>query len=250
MPSGGSGDGAGGSRGGPGAARGPLIHVNTRCDVARRVRGEVRRPRLRGGAGAPRLGRAADRHRGAIRDPPQGSIGGDARPLSGDRAPGRRPSAPPGGGPRPMLLRVLLLDMEEGSASVHRRLLARRRAAVPVAIPAAPSEPTVVSAPRPEVTAPPPLRATPPPPVSGRAATMIGMSPLGRAGVSPPAGARRGDAPRPRPRRREPRRGAIHPAGQPAQRAGRDRPGVVHRQHAVGVGRRGRDAGTGRGRRP
>ena len=86
-----------------------------------------------------------------------------------------------------MLLRVLLLDMEEGSASVHRRLLARRRAPVPVAIPATPSEPTVVSGPRSEVTAPPPLRVTPPPPVTGRAATMIGMSPLGRAPVSPSA---------------------------------------------------------------
>ena len=87
-----------------------------------------------------------------------------------------------------MLLRVLLLEMEEGSASVHRRLLARRRAAVPVPVATAPSERTLVSEPRPEVTVPPPLRVTPPPPVSGRAATMIGMSPLGRAAGSPLAG--------------------------------------------------------------
>ena len=110
------------------------------------------------------------------------------------------PSAPPGGGPRPTLLRVMLLDMEEGSASVHRRLLARRRSPVPVAIPATPSEPTVVSERRPEVAAPPPLRAPPPPPVSGHAATMIGMSPLGRAAVSPPVGARASPSAEARPR--------------------------------------------------
>ena len=62
------------------------------------------------------------------------------------------PGVPAGGGPRPTLLRVLLLEMEEESASMHRRLLARRRAAVPVPIPPAPSESTVVSPPRPEVT--------------------------------------------------------------------------------------------------
>ena len=63
--------------------------------LGRRVRGEVRRPRLGGGAGAPRLGRAAGRHRGAIRDPPQGSVGGDAGPLPRHRSQTGAPMYPP-----------------------------------------------------------------------------------------------------------------------------------------------------------
>jgi len=186
MPSGGSGDGAGGSRGGPGAARGPLIHVNTRCDSLEDFVEKFAGLASEGALVLPASGELpiGTEGRFAIRLKDQ-SVAMRGR----CRVTGARPatSAPPGGGPRPTLLRVALLDMEEGSASVHRRLLARRRSAVPVAIPATPSEPTVVSEPQPEVTAPPPLRVTPPPPVSGRAATMIGMSPLGRAGVSPPA---------------------------------------------------------------
>jgi len=186
MPSGGSGDGAGGSRGGPGAARGPLIHVNTRCASLEEFVEKFAGLASEGALVLPASGELpiGTEGRFAIRLKDQSvAMRGRCR-VTGARP---APSAPPGGGPRPMLLRVLLLDMEEGSASVHRRLLARRRAAVPVAIPPAASEPTIVSPPRPEVTAPPPLRVTPPPPVSGRAATMIGMSPLGRAGVSPPA---------------------------------------------------------------
>jgi hypothetical protein len=97
------------------------------------------------------------------------------------------PGVSGGGGPRPTLLRVLLLEMEEESASLHRQLLARRRAAVPVPVPPAVSEPTIVSPPRPEVTAPPPFRVPPRPPVSGHAATMIGISPTRQAGASSPA---------------------------------------------------------------
>ena len=186
MPSGGSGDGAGGSRGGPGAARGPLIHVNTRCESLEEFVEKFAGLASEGALVLPASGElpVGTEGRFAIRLKDQSvAMRGRCR-VTGARP---APSVPPGGGARPMLLRVLLLDMEEGSASVHRRLLARRRAPVPVAIPATPSEPTVVSGPRPEVTAPPPLRVTPPPPVSGRAATMIGMSPLGRAGASPPA---------------------------------------------------------------
>ena len=186
MPSGGSGDGAGGSRGGPGAARGPLIHVNTRCDSLEEFVEKFAGLASEGALVLPASGELpiGTEGRFAIRLKDQSvAMRGRCR-VTGARP---APSAPPGGGPRPTLLRVLLLEMEEGSASVHRRLLARRRAAVPVAIPTTPSEPTVVSEPRPEVTAPPPLRAPPPPPVSGHAATMIGMTPLGRAAVSPAA---------------------------------------------------------------
>ncbi len=185
MPSGGSGDGAGGSRGGPGAARGPLIHVNTRCESLEDFVEKFAGLASEGALVLPASGELpiGTEGRFAIRLKDQSvAMRGRCR-VTGARP---APSVPPGGGPRPMLLRVLLLEMEEGSASVHRRLLARRRAAVPVPIPPAPSEPTVVSEPRPEVTAPPPFRAPPPPPpVSGHAATMIGMSPIGRAAVSP-----------------------------------------------------------------
>jgi len=183
-PGGGSGDGAGGSRGGSIAARGPLIHVNTRCASLEEFVEKFAGLASEGALVLPASGELpiGTEGRFAIRLKDQSvAMRGRCR-VTGARP---SPSAPPGGGPRPMLLRVLLLDMEEGSASVHRRLLARRRAAVPVAIPPAVSEPTIVSPPRPEVTAPPPLRVTPPPPVSGRAATMIGMSPLGRGGASP-----------------------------------------------------------------
>jgi PEGA domain len=78
-----------------------------------------------------------------------------------------------------------LREMEEGSTSVHRRLLARRRAAaVPVHIPPAVSEPTQVSPPRSEAKAPP-ARTPLPPPVSGVAATMIGVAPHARSSTSP-----------------------------------------------------------------
>ena len=188
-PGGGSGDGAGGSRGGSIAARGPLIHVNTRCASLEEFVEKFAGLASEGALVLPASGELpiGTEGRFAIRLKDQSvAMRGRCR-VTGARP---APSAPPGGGPRPMLLRVLLLDMEEGSASVHRRLLARRRAAVPVAIPPAVSEPTIVSPPRPEVTAPPPLRVTPPPPVSGRAATMIGMSPLGRTGASPSPEAR------------------------------------------------------------
>jgi hypothetical protein len=184
MPGGGSGDRAGGSRGGPGAARGPLIHVNTRCESLEEFVEKFAGLASEGALVLPASGELpiGTEGRFAIRLKDQSvAMRGRCR-VTGARP---APSAPAGGGPRPTLLRVLLLDMEEGSASVHRRLLARRRVPVPVAIPPAVSEPTIVSPPRPEVTAPPPLRVTRPPPVSGRAATMIGMSPLGRAGASP-----------------------------------------------------------------
>ena len=251
MPSGGSGDGAGGSRGGPGAARGPLIHVNTRCDVARRVRGEVRRPRLGGGAGASRLGRAADRHRGAIRDPPQGSIGGDARPLSGHgsqagafRSPRRwrasdaaaGAAAGDGRGERQRASPVARAPAggrsgcDPGDAvGADRRLGAPARGDGAAAVPRAPPAPGLRT--RRDDDRDESARAR-----GGEPGCRDARE---RAGGDAPAPAR-GDANS---------GGALHPAGQPAQRAGRDRPGVLHRQHAVGVGRRGRDAGTGGGRR-
>jgi len=185
MPGGGSGDGEGGSRGAQGGARGPLIHVNTRCETLEEFVEKFAGLASEGALVLPSSGELpiGTEGRFAIRLKDQSvAMRGRCR-VTGARP---APSAPPGGGPRPVLLRVLLLDMEEGSASVHRRLLARRRAAVPVPIGPTPSETTIVSPPRPEVTAPPPMRVTPRPPVSGRAATMIGMSPLGRAGMSPP----------------------------------------------------------------
>ena len=186
MPSGGSGDGAGGSRGGGGAARGPLIHVNTRCDSLEEFVEKFAGLASEGALVLPASGElpVGTEGRFAIRLRDQSvAMRGRCR-VTGARP---APSVPARGGPRPTLLRVVLLDMEEESASMHRRLLARRRAAIPVPVPPALSEPTIVSPPRPEVTAPPPLRVPPPPPVSGRAATMIGMNPLGRSGVSAPA---------------------------------------------------------------
>jgi PEGA domain-containing protein len=193
MPSGGSGDGAVGSPGGGAAGRGPLIHVNTRCDSLEDFVDKFAGLASEGALVLPASSELpiGTEGRFAIRLRDQSvAMRGRCR-VTGARP---APSVPAGGGPRATLLRVVLLDMEEESASMHRRLLARRRAAVPVPIPPALSEPTIVSPPRPEVTAPPPFRVPPPPPVSGRAATMIGMTPVGRAGspfidtrASPPA---------------------------------------------------------------
>jgi hypothetical protein len=186
MPSGGSGDGGGGSRGGPAAARGPLIHVNTRCDSLEDFVEKFAGLASEGALVLPSSSElpVGTEGRFAIRLRDQSvAMRGRCR-VTGARP---APSAPAGSGPRPMLLRVLLLEMEEESAAIHRRLLARRRAAVPVPVPIPPavSEPTIVSPPRPEVTAPPPFRVPPQPPVSGRAATMIGMSAPRRVGASP-----------------------------------------------------------------
>ena len=127
MPSGGSGDGAGGSRGGPGAARGPLIHVNTRCDSLEEFVEKFAGLASEGALVLPASGELpiGTEGRFAIRLKDQSvAMRGRCR-VTGARP---APSGAPGGGPRPTLLRVLLLEMEEGSASVHRRLLARRRA--------------------------------------------------------------------------------------------------------------------------
>src|SRR5580692_977567 len=184
MPSGGSGDGAGGSRGGPGAARGPLIHVNTRCASLEEFVEKFAGLASEGSLVLPASGElpVGTEGRFAIRLKDQSvAMRGRCRVTEARSA----PATVPGSGPRRTLLRVALLEMEEGSTSVHRRLLARRRAAaVPVYVPPAVSEPTQVSPPRSEAKAPP-ARTPPPPPISGVAATMIGVAPHVRSATSP-----------------------------------------------------------------
>src|SRR5579862_2481213 len=184
MPSGGSGDGGGGSRGGPGAARGPLIHVNTRCESLEDFVEKFAGLASEGALVLPASGELpiGTEGRFAIRLKDQ-SVAMRGRCRVTDARPA--PPGPAGTGKRQMLLRVALLDMEEPSAVVHRRLLARRRAtAVPVAILPEPSDPTEVSPPKAE--APSSGRPPPAPPVSGFAATMIGVAPpRARAATSP-----------------------------------------------------------------
>src|SRR3984885_16199571 len=113
MPSGGSGDGAGGSRGGAGAARGPLIHVNTRCESLEEFVEKFPGLPSEGALVLPASGELpiGTEGRFAIRLRDQSvAMRGRCR-VTGARP---APSVPPGGGPRPMLLGGLLLEMEGG----------------------------------------------------------------------------------------------------------------------------------------
>ncbi len=168
----------------PNGARGPLIHVSTRCDSLDDFIDKFAGLASEGSLVLPASGElpVGTEGRFAIRLKDQSvAMRGRCRVTEARSA----PATTPGSGPRRTLLRVALLEMEEGSTSVHRRLLARRRAAaVPVHIPPVASEPTQVSPPRSEATAPP-ARTPPPPPVSGVAATMIGVAPHTRSATSP-----------------------------------------------------------------
>jgi hypothetical protein len=168
----------------PTGTRGPLIHVSTRCDSIDDFIDKFAGLASEGALVLPASGElpVGTEGRFAIRLKDQSvAMRGRCRVTEARSA----PTTAPGTGPRRTLLRVALLEMEEGSTSVHRRLLAHRRAAaVPVQIPAAVSEPTQVSPPRSEAQAPP-ARRPPPPPVSGVAATMIGVAPHARLATSP-----------------------------------------------------------------
>ncbi len=163
----------------PSGARGPLIHVATRCESLDDFIEKFAGLASEGALVLPASGELpiGTEGRFAIRLKDQ-SVAMRGRCRVTDARPA--PPAPAGVAARPTLLRVALLDMEESSASVHRRLLARRRAtaAVPVPVLPEPSDPTEVSPPRSE--APAPGRPAPPP-VSALAATMIGVAPPPRA---------------------------------------------------------------------
>ncbi len=168
----------------PSGARGPLIHVATRCESLDDFIEKFAGLASEGALVLPASGELpiGTEGRFAIRLKDQ-SVAMRGRCRVTDARPA--PSAPAGAASRPTLLRVALLDMEESSASVHRRLLARRRAAaaVPVHVLPEPSDPTEVSPPK--SAAPSPGRPAPPP-VSALAATMIGVAPpRARAGTSP-----------------------------------------------------------------
>jgi hypothetical protein len=171
----------------PGGARGPLIHVATRCESTDDFVEKFATLASEGALVLPASGELpiGTEGRFAIRLRDQSVVMRgrcrvtDARPAQGA----------PAGVVRPTLLRVALLEMEESSASIHRRLLARRRAlaaAVPAPIVPEPSDPTVVSETRPEAPSPPARTGPPAPPVSALAATMIGVAPpRARAATSP-----------------------------------------------------------------
>ncbi|HLK94074.1 MAG TPA: hypothetical protein VKZ18_29545, partial [Polyangia bacterium] len=172
----------------PGGARGPLIHVATRCGSIDDFVEKFATLASEGALVLPASGELpiGTEGRFAIRLKDQSVVMRgrcrvtDARPAQGA----------PAGVVRPTLLRVALLEMEEASTSIHRRLLTRRRAlaaAVPAPIAPEPSDPTVVSETRPEVPAAAGRAGPPAPPVSALAATMIGVAPppRARAGTSP-----------------------------------------------------------------
>jgi hypothetical protein len=181
----------------PGGARGPLIQVATRCETLDELVAKFAGLASEGALVLPASGELpiGTEARFAIRLKDQTVVmRGRCRVTDARPAPG-----PAAAGTRPMLLRVALLDMEESSVTLHRRLLARRRAtAVPTAIVPEPSDPTEVSPPRAEPRAP--AKPVPPPPVSGFAATMIGVAPpRARVGTSPLGVARPPALAEPRP---------------------------------------------------
>jgi hypothetical protein len=98
----------------------------------------------------------------------------------------------PSSAPPRFMLRVALLEMDDASRDVHRRLLALRSAPVPLPVPPEPSETTQIEPARagaapPRVPAPVPpttARPTPPPPVRINQ-TMIGVGPVGRIPGTP-----------------------------------------------------------------
>src|SRR5580693_7675877 len=122
MPSGGSGDGVGGARGGPGAARGPLIHVNTRCESLEEFVEKFAGLASEGALVLPAAGELpiGTEGRFVIRLLDQ-SVAMRGRCRVTDVKPA--PAGPPVEGARRALLRVALLDLEEPSRRVHARLL-------------------------------------------------------------------------------------------------------------------------------
>jgi len=170
----------------PSGARGPLIHVSTRCESLDDFVEKFATLASEGALVLPTSGELpiGTEARFVVRLKDQ-SIAMRGRCRVTDARPGPPRAAGSSGG-RPTLLRVALVEMEDASASVHRRLMARRRAmAAAVPVPVAPelSDPTIVSETRPEA----PGRPVPPP-VSALAATMIGGAPpprTVRAATSP-----------------------------------------------------------------
>ena len=136
----------------PSGARGPLIHVATRCESLEDFVEKFATLATEGALVLPTSGELpiGTEARFVIRLKDQ-SVAMRGRCRITDARPGPPRALGPSGG-RPTLLRVALLDLEEASAEVHKRLLARRRAmaAVPVPVAPEPSDPTVVSETRPE----------------------------------------------------------------------------------------------------
>ena len=169
----------GDARGSAIGSRGPLIHVSTRCLTIDEFVEKFSGFASYGALVLPAAGEL-----------PAGTEGRFVIRLA-DRSVAMRgrcrvtdvktvPVSPAATGPRRTLLRVALLEMEEGSRTVHARLLAHRRQAVPLPVMPGESEPTIVSQHAP--VPPPPVRPPPPPPVAGLARTMTMI------GVAPPTG--------------------------------------------------------------
>jgi hypothetical protein len=95
-----------------------------------------------------------------------------------------------------IMMRVALLEMDEQSRAVHKRLIALRSAPVPLPVPTEPSETTQIE-PAKQGTAPgaaaapsvpaPPVRTPPPAPPVNRTIIGVGLGPDGRAFLSKPA---------------------------------------------------------------
>jgi hypothetical protein len=165
----------GGARDSATGSRGPLIHVSTRCPTIDEFVEKFSGFASYGALVLPAAGElpAGTEGRFVIRLADQSvAMRGRCRVTDVKTV----PVSPAATGPRRTLLRVALLEMEEGSRNVHARLLAHRRQAVPLPVMPGESEPTIVS---PHAPVPPPVRPPPPPPVAGlaRTMTMIGVAP-------------------------------------------------------------------------
>src|SRR6185295_2683016 len=100
-----------------------------------------------------------------------------------------------------IMMRVALLEMDDQSRAIHKRLIALRSAPVPLPVPTEPSETTQIepakhgtapgaaaapSVPAPSVSAPP-AKAPPPAPPMNRTIIGVGLGPDGKAFLSRPA---------------------------------------------------------------
>ncbi len=164
------------ARGATTGARGPLIHVSTRCATIDEFVEKFSGFASYGALVLPAAGELPPGTEGrfVIRLADQTvTMRGRCRVTDVKTV----PVSPAATGPRRTLLRVALLEMEEGSRTVHARLLAHRRQAVPLPVTPGESEPTLVSPHSP--APPPPSRSPPPPPVAAlaRRMTMIGVAP-------------------------------------------------------------------------
>jgi len=171
------------ARGATTGTRGPLIHVSTRCATIDEFVEKFSGFASYGALVLPAAGELPPGTEGrfVIRLADQTvTMRGRCRVTDVKTV----PVSPAATGPRRTLLRVALLEMEEGSRTVHARLLAHRRQAVPLPVTAGESEPTLVSPHSP--APPPPSRSPPPPPVAAlaRRMTMIGVAPR----TDPPTG--------------------------------------------------------------